>query len=158
MYQQFYLLAANILRPTTDRVIAKADHRKTYVFRCIEYTRLQAHLSIHNMHAFSHVLHSLIISHVYTDPTRPHPPPPVLVTLQSVANESGFSVASRDILVGCVRTMAVSQKKVPVTSSVISTHHRTLLVLMQQSSANIFPLLVCVYHLFVHWVHIIIKS
>ncbi|KAI0214112.1 hypothetical protein LSAT2_000786 [Lamellibrachia satsuma] len=45
------------------------------------------------------------------DPTKAHVPQPLLVTLQSIAGETEFSVASRDILVGCVRTMAVSQKK-----------------------------------------------
>ena len=46
------------------------------------------------------------------DPTKMHAPPPVLVNLESVAQENEFTVATRDIHVGCVRTMAVSQKKV----------------------------------------------
>ncbi|KAH3826943.1 hypothetical protein DPMN_128870 [Dreissena polymorpha] len=37
--------------------------------------------------------------------------PPVLVTLRSTALEDSFVPATRDIFVGCVRTMAVSQKK-----------------------------------------------
>ncbi|XP_052267472.1 cilia- and flagella-associated protein 74-like isoform X2 [Dreissena polymorpha] len=37
--------------------------------------------------------------------------PPVLVTLRSTALEDSFVPATRDIYVGCVRTMAVSQKK-----------------------------------------------
>ncbi|KAK2188128.1 hypothetical protein NP493_143g01026 [Ridgeia piscesae] len=45
------------------------------------------------------------------DPTKMHAPPPVLVNLESVAQENEFTVATRDIHVGCVRTMAVSQKK-----------------------------------------------
>ena len=40
------------------------------------------------------------------------PPIPLLVTLRSVMKGSEFSAASRQIHVGCVRTMAVSQKKV----------------------------------------------
>ncbi|XP_023933583.1 fibrillin-2 [Lingula anatina] len=36
---------------------------------------------------------------------------PVLLTFNSVSSEEGFSAASRELLVGCVRTMAVSQKK-----------------------------------------------
>lgn len=39
-------------------------------------------------------------------------PEPVLFTLQSIAKESEFIPASRELHVGCVRTMAVSQKKV----------------------------------------------
>ena len=39
-------------------------------------------------------------------------PIPVLVTLHSIAKETEFLMATKDIHVGCVRTMAVSQKKV----------------------------------------------
>ncbi|XP_061162453.1 cilia- and flagella-associated protein 74-like [Saccostrea echinata] len=38
-------------------------------------------------------------------------PTPVLFTLRSIAKENDFIPASRDLIVGCVRTMAVSQKK-----------------------------------------------
>lgn len=38
-------------------------------------------------------------------------PEPILFTLQSIAKESEFIPASRELHVGCVRTMAVSQKK-----------------------------------------------
>ncbi|XP_056018167.1 cilia- and flagella-associated protein 74-like isoform X2 [Ostrea edulis] len=38
-------------------------------------------------------------------------PTPVLFTLRSIAKENDFIPASRDLFVGCVRTMAVSQKK-----------------------------------------------
>ena len=40
------------------------------------------------------------------------PPIPLLVTLRSVMRGAEFTTASREIFVGCVRTMAVSQKKV----------------------------------------------
>ena len=40
------------------------------------------------------------------------PPMPVLVTLRSIAKETEFITATTEIYVGCVRTMAVSQKKV----------------------------------------------
>lgn len=39
-------------------------------------------------------------------------PTPILFTLRSIAKENDFIPASRDLFVGCVRTMAVSQKKV----------------------------------------------
>ena len=42
------------------------------------------------------------------------PPIPFLVTVRSVAQETDFQQGARDIFVGCVRTMAVSQKKVGV--------------------------------------------
>ena len=38
--------------------------------------------------------------------------PSVLFTVKSIAKESEFVTGSRDLYVGCVRTMAVSQKKV----------------------------------------------
>merc|ERR1719210_1488491 len=38
-------------------------------------------------------------------------PRPVLVTLHSISKDTDFSPATRDIQIGCVRTMAVSQKK-----------------------------------------------
>lgn len=38
-------------------------------------------------------------------------PTPILFTLRSIAKENDFIPASRDLFVGCVRTMAVSQKK-----------------------------------------------
>ena len=39
-------------------------------------------------------------------------PTPILFTLKSIAKENDFIPASRELFVGCVRTMAVSQKKV----------------------------------------------
>lgn len=43
-------------------------------------------------------------------------PTPILFTLRSIAKENDFIPASRDLFVGCVRTMAVSQKKVRILS------------------------------------------
>lgn len=43
-------------------------------------------------------------------------PTPILFTLRSIAKENDFIPASRDLFVGCVRTMAVSQKKVRLLS------------------------------------------
>ncbi|XP_060590973.1 uncharacterized protein LOC132745958 isoform X2 [Ruditapes philippinarum] len=37
--------------------------------------------------------------------------PTVLMTFRSVAKDDAYQPASRDIMIGCVRTMAVSQKK-----------------------------------------------
>ncbi|XP_060590972.1 uncharacterized protein LOC132745958 isoform X1 [Ruditapes philippinarum] len=39
--------------------------------------------------------------------------PTVLMTFRSVAKDDAYQPASRDIMIGCVRTMAVSQKKDP---------------------------------------------
>ena len=44
------------------------------------------------------------------------PPIPLLVTLYSVAKDNEFTLATKEITVGCVRTMAVSQKKVSFLS------------------------------------------
>ena len=44
------------------------------------------------------------------------PPIPFLVSVRSVAHETDFQQGSRDIFIGCVRTMAVSQKKVRMSS------------------------------------------
>ena len=37
-------------------------------------------------------------------------PRPILVTLHSISKDTEFSTATWDIVIGCVRTMAVSQK------------------------------------------------
>ena len=37
-------------------------------------------------------------------------PRPILVTLHSISKDTEFSTATSDIVIGCVRTMAVSQK------------------------------------------------
>lgn len=39
-------------------------------------------------------------------------PIPILITLESIIENDEFLLAKREIEVGCVRTMAVSQKKV----------------------------------------------
>ena len=45
-----------------------------------------------------------------------HHLPVVLVTLQSVFKDDAYIPASKEIQIGCVRTMAVSQKKVCLDS------------------------------------------
>ena len=45
------------------------------------------------------------------------PPQTMLVSLYSQAQDTEFLPATRDIYVGCVRTMAISQKKVCLLSN-----------------------------------------
>ena len=45
---------------------------------------------------------------------------PVLVTLKSTALEDSYEPATREIYMGCVRTMAVSQKKVRNSFKIIA--------------------------------------
>ena len=51
-------------------------------------------------------------AHMYILSDEKPPPTPLLVTLRSIAKETEFIMATSEIYVGCVRTMAVSQKKV----------------------------------------------
>jgi hypothetical protein len=55
---------------------------------------------------------SMILSHFFADLKSLIPS--VLFSVKSIAKESEFVPGSRDLFVGCVRTMAVSQKKASI--------------------------------------------
>jgi hypothetical protein len=44
------------------------------------------------------------------------------MTFRSVAKDDAYQPASRDIMIGCVRTMAVSQKKVRTGTESVHMH------------------------------------
>lgn len=58
------------------------------------------------------LLISIILSYFFAD--LKNLIPSVLFSVKSIAKESEFVPGSRDLFVGCVRTMAVSQKKVRI--------------------------------------------
>ena len=43
----------------------------------------------------------------------------ILLMFYSVARDGVFSTATEDLIIGCVRTMAVSQKKVSVVVAIV---------------------------------------